>query len=95
MKAKIKNGLRILLSATLAVFPLGTVKSPWAALGAAALVLLQEEYAQTAVPQMLNFQGRLTDQAGAPVTDGQHTVTFRLYDADAPGGSLLWAEESH
>jgi hypothetical protein len=38
------------------------------------------------VPAFLNYQGRLTDpNTGAPVADGGHTVTFRIFDAD---GSL-------
>ena len=45
-----------------------------------------------AVPQMVNFQGRLTDSYGAPL-DGAVDVTFSIYDAST-GGNLLW-QESH
>ena len=41
------------------------------------------------IPNTLNFQGRLMDQSGQPVLDGQYTVTFRLYTA-ASGGNMVW-----
>ncbi len=44
------------------------------------------------VPQVLSYQGRLTETDGTPLI-GPHTLTLRLYDASA-GGSLLW-EERH
>jgi len=40
------------------------------------------------VPNFLNYQGRLIDQStGKPIPDGNHNVTFRIYDAES-GGSL-------
>lgn len=47
-------------------------------------------YAQ--VPQLLTYQGRLTERNGDPFT-GTHTVVFRVYDAET-SGRKLW-EESH
>jgi hypothetical protein len=44
------------------------------------------------VPQLINFQGRLTDAAGQTVPDNSYTVTFRLFD-NLIGGSLLWEED--
>ncbi len=44
------------------------------------------------VPQLINFQGRLTDTGGATVPDGSYIVTFRLFD-NLTGGSLLWEED--
>ena len=44
------------------------------------------------VPQLINFQGRLTDAAGETVPDGSYTVTFRLFD-NLVGGTLLWDED--
>lgn len=41
-------------------------------------------------PSEFNYQGRLTDLAGAPIT-GTVSMTFQLYDVDA-GGSPLWEE---
>jgi len=52
-------------------------------------LLLSSSYAQ--IPHLINYQGKLTDTNGNPVADGNHSVTFRIYDADA-GGNLLWEE---
>lgn len=46
------------------------------------------------VPQLINFQGRLTDAAGQTVPDNSYTVTFRLFD-NLTGGSLLWEENQN
>jgi hypothetical protein len=43
------------------------------------------------VPQVINYQGRLTTAAGAPVTDGDYAVRFAIYD-DSLAGTALWAE---
>lgn len=42
------------------------------------------------VPQTINYQGYLTDTAGAPV-DGAVSMTFSLYDT-ATAGTALWTE---
>lgn len=44
----------------------------------------------SAVPHLINYQGRLTDKVGKPL-DGAHQITFRIYDAPA-AGNLLWEE---
>lgn len=44
------------------------------------------------VPHLINYQGRLTDAQGQPLT-GSYPVTFRIYDAET-AGNLLW-EEAH
>ena len=44
-----------------------------------------------AAPGKINYQGRLTNAAGAPMPDGQYNMTFRIYDA-ASGGTLIWSE---
>ena len=51
-------------------------------------------YAQTitAVPTTMNFQGRLAKKDGTPVSDGTHTLTFRIYDAQL-NGNVRWAEQ--
>ncbi len=61
----------------------------------AAIILLSLAVVQASVsvPNLVNFQGRLTDGAGTPVADGAYGVTFRLYTAPS-GGSLVWAETS-
>lgn len=45
----------------------------------------------TASPQLIPFQGRLTNQAGAAYDSGQFTVTFNFYNL-AVGGSTAWTE---
>lgn len=45
------------------------------------------------VPQMINYQGRLTDSEGVPVGDGDYVVTFRIYDDSAIGATMFWDEE--
>ncbi len=43
------------------------------------------------VTTQIAYQGILTDNAGNPVSDGEHTLEFDLY-ADSAGGSSLWTE---
>ncbi len=42
------------------------------------------------VPGMINFQGRLTDNSGQPLT-GTYNLTFTIYD-DVSAGNKLWEE---
>jgi predicted secreted protein len=43
-------------------------------------------------PQLINYQGRLTDGAGTPLSDGPHSVQFRIWDDSTLTGAphLLW-----
>jgi hypothetical protein len=41
------------------------------------------------IPKLIGYQGRVTDNAGNPVSDDQHTMEFRIYNT-AVGGTLLW-----
>ncbi len=43
------------------------------------------------VPNLIDFQGKLTTAGGPPVADGPHAFIFRIYDAPA-GPNLLWSE---
>ncbi|HKZ22664.1 MAG TPA: hypothetical protein VJ165_05605 [candidate division Zixibacteria bacterium] len=45
------------------------------------------------VPNLINFQGRLTDASGNPVADGSHTVNFTLWTLPV-GGSTVWTENT-
>lgn len=45
------------------------------------------------VPNLVNFQGRLTDGSGNPVADGSHTVNFTLWTLPV-GGSTVWTENT-
>ncbi|MBN2226859.1 MAG: tail fiber domain-containing protein [candidate division Zixibacteria bacterium] len=42
-----------------------------------------------AQPPFINYQGRLTDNTGNPVADGNYDVVFTIYD-DMTGGTELW-----
>ncbi|MEO0071135.1 MAG: hypothetical protein ABIK39_03500, partial [candidate division WOR-3 bacterium] len=44
------------------------------------------------IPQMLSYQGKLTDSLGNSVPDGDYQLTFRLYTQET-GGIPFWTEE--
>ena len=44
------------------------------------------------VPSLVSYQGRLTDAAGQPVSDGTYSLTFAVYPSPT-GGTPLWMEE--
>ena len=54
-----------------------------------AAVLLVSATLVAAPPEMMNYQGRLTDDAGDPVEDGSYTLVFTIYDG---GDVQLWTE---
>ena len=41
------------------------------------------------VPQVINYQGKVTDTSGNPVSDGSYTMRFRIYNVSS-GGTALW-----
>ncbi|MBM3331864.1 hypothetical protein FJY68_08450 [candidate division WOR-3 bacterium] len=43
------------------------------------------------IPQMLSYQGKLTDTLGVPVPNGNYSVVFKLYTVPS-GGSPFWNE---
>ena len=43
-----------------------------------------------AVPHLINYQGKLTDNNGVPL-EGSYAITFRIYDGET-AGNLLWEE---
>ena len=43
-----------------------------------------------AVPQAMNFQGRLARPDGTPVADGTYAIRFRLYNALTGGRGRLY-----
>jgi hypothetical protein len=45
------------------------------------------------VPQMINYQGTLTDTTGSPIT-GDYDMTFSIYDAPTEG-TQLWTESQN
>ena len=58
--------------------------------GVMAVAMGTSAFAQ--VPQLITYQGRLSESTGAPIS-GAHTIIFRLYNAEQ-GGTKLW-EETH
>lgn len=44
-----------------------------------------------AVSPTIGYQGRLLDAGGAPVSDGNYTIIFHIYD-DSTAGTQLWSE---
>jgi len=43
------------------------------------------------IPQMISYQGRVTDSAGQPVPNGIYAITFQMFDQDT-GGTPFWSE---
>jgi hypothetical protein len=43
------------------------------------------------VPQQINYQGFLADSSGNPVSDGNYTMSFDIYNMSS-GGDPLWSE---
>lgn len=46
------------------------------------------------VPNLINYQGRLTDHSGVPLFAGVYAVQFRIWDAPT-GSNLVWAEQQN
>jgi hypothetical protein len=59
------------------------------ALVAPALVLLICGVAGGEIPQVMGYQGRITDNTGNPVADGTYTMRFRIVTAPT-GGIVVW-----
>jgi hypothetical protein len=51
--------------------------------------------AAQSVPPLINYQGRLTDQTGAPLTAGAYGIQFRLWDDPLASGTndLIWGQQ--
>ena len=45
------------------------------------------------VPQLVNYQGKLTDANGDPLATGKYKLEFNIYD-DATGASIKWGPET-
>jgi hypothetical protein len=57
------------------------------------LVLLMALTVGAEVPPQISYQGRLVDDTGAPVPDGDYNFTFQLHEHDpvVMGEPLLWS----
>lgn len=73
-----RTALRLFLAVLTALMP----AAPW--------VGVTSVQAQTSVPTLMNYQGRLTDTLNNPLA-GNQSFLFEVYDA-ATGGLLLWNE---
>ncbi|UCC43533.1 MAG: hypothetical protein JSU65_10360 [Candidatus Zixiibacteriota bacterium] len=59
-------------------------------LGCAVLALCFAAETKAEVPQLVTYQGRLTDGSGTPVPDGDYLVKFKIYGS-AFGDDSLWS----
>jgi hypothetical protein len=53
--------------------------------------LLAASSAYAEIPQIINYQGRLTDPQNNPVEDGQYVIVFNIWNYEQ-GGALLWSD---
>ena len=54
------------------------------------VLVFSGSFVAAAIPQMINYQGMLTDNSGNPLTDTLN-ITFKIYNASS-GGTLRWQE---
>lgn len=59
----------------------------------AALLLVTGEVSAQSVPPLMNYQGRLTNAGGQPLTTGQYTLTFNVYNVPT-GGAAVWGPQA-
>lgn len=45
---------------------------------------------RSAVPQEVNYRGRLVDNGGASAADDNYLLKFAIYDSEA-GGTEIWS----
>ncbi|UCC45436.1 MAG: hypothetical protein JSU65_05820 [Candidatus Zixiibacteriota bacterium] len=62
----------------------------WASIMLTALTVLLAGAAAAEVPQVINYQGRLLDDLGYLVADGDYQITFNIWNYYS-GGALLWS----
>ena len=55
------------------------------------LCMIASAPAAFAQDQVISFQGVLTDASGQPLADGNHALSFAMYDVQS-GGTALWTE---
>src|ERR1051325_6541390 len=47
------------------------------------------------VPSLMNYQGRLANQLGAPLPTGNYAIQFRLWDSTTNGTGLIWGQQQN
>ena len=55
------------------------------------ILMLAGVNVQAAMPPVMNFQARLSDDGGDPIPDSSYGFVFTIYD-DSTGGNVLWTE---
>jgi microcystin-dependent protein len=64
------------------------------AFAAAVTLMLALSAIAQSVPNLINYQGRLTDQTGAPLVPGFYGIQFKLWDSPSPTtAKLIWAQQ--
>ena len=58
---------------------------------AAFIAMLTASLSFAATPNLINYQGTLTDKVGAPEPDGSYDAVFSIYDVPT-AGTALWSE---
>jgi hypothetical protein len=58
-------------------------------------VLCVSSLALAEVPHVMGYQGRVTDNSGIPVPDGDYIMRFHIYDNPSGSGSPLWDSGPH
>lgn len=61
-------------------------------LALAVFIGISTQKANAGVPQMINYQGTLTNANGAAVANGNYNIEFKIYSV-ASGGTALWSEK--
>ena len=56
------------------------------------IVLVTSTVVAQQVPNLINYQGKLTNSAGQPLPNGTYTLTFRIYN-QAQGGTIVWGPQ--
>ena len=51
---------------------------------------MNQQAQASAVPQLMNFQGRLTNPDGLPIPNGNYSLRFSIWSAPA-GGTERWS----
>jgi hypothetical protein len=62
------------------------------AIFAAVILFAVQLVSAEGVPTSINYQGRLTDDQGNPVVDGEYQIVFTIYNAETEG-DILWASD--
>src|SRR3972149_2527841 len=55
---------------------------------------LTSEALASGCPNLVNYQGRVTDTAGTPGSDGAHSFEFRIFSSPT-GGTPLWTDSTN